>query len=916
MRLALLTLLFVSIRFALAENALAPGNDWIWIEAENPSAGNFPKIEGNPYRPLEFWETDLLSGGAWIGMKWTPSDKPVFLEYTFVAPQAKTYHLYARKFFSFGDFRWRIDGGAWHEAGERPHVSLDEVSFRETDERISLDWFYMGWEEIGKGRHTLRIEPAARKPVDRGRDLDPSFEPFAYDAFLLTPSSFDPSGKLKPGERYNVQSPNAFSIEPERDGFRASPIDWRQLNEGFAGQNGGLSIEDGRLVFRDTHKPARLLGVNAKLSSFANADSLGFLPRFLAKKGFNLIRVDLAEAVVASRGESGKILLKLDAKMLDLLLQAVQTCKSNGIFTALTWNVKNSAGHAAGIWPEPPAGSGWGSDGPNNSFAPILCFDPALQDAYRGVWKSVLDAKLPDGSRLGSDPALAFVTLNQQDSIFSEGFEPRTRLTPERMLPIEKAFGTWLVARANGGDLAGILKAWGGDGLPGDDPDAGRAGLPGIAEMASKQDARTRDAARFLAEVQAGFFKSMIGYIKNDLRFGGLVSTSNKLAGPAATLGWINDWSQAGGDLTERHGNFLTHFEKNYGIWNAGVGVRYQDRSALRFDPLPEHEDSRFDLPVRSLAPADKPVFITEMSWPAPNRFRTEMPLLATTLASIQQVPVLAINNLTSSHWLNAISADRTPAFTQATMGQMPAFAFAFRNGLLPEGPVVATLGLTEESIFSLRRQPLDENADSQIDAAIFRAPARTPAGPHPALWTTGRINVRLGAERDGFEAKPSGPITDGVIEAADGTLRWDYKAGLLAVDAPACKAAGGFLKTAGRIALGGVEIESDMDYGVICLVSLDGQPIVSSAKILVQVFSEEANSQSYADGKPMKTILSIGRPPILVKNFSGKIRFLRPDADSLVAHALDENGYKTLTAGVGADLKFLPATMYYLIEK
>ena len=485
MRLALLTLLFVSIRFARAENAPAPGNDWIWIEAESPSAGNFPKIEDNPYRPLEFWETDLLSGGAWVGMKWTPSDKPVFLEYTFVAPEAKTYHLYARKFFSFGDFRWRIDRGAWHEAGERPHVSLDEVSFRETDERISLDWFYMGWDEIGKGRHTLRIEPAARKPADRGLDPDPGFEPFAYDAFLLTPSSFDPSGKLKPGERYNVQSPNAFSIEPERDGFRASPIDWRRLNEDFAGQNGGLGIEQGRLVFSHTHAPARLLGVNAKLSSFANADSLDFLPRFLAKKGFNLIRFDLAEAVIASRGESGKILLKLDAKMLDLLLQAVQTCKSNGIFTALTWNVKNSVNLITEVWGEPSIPPKGQVEALNSSISPILYFDPALQDAYRKVWKSVLDAKLPDGGRLGSDPALAFVTLSQQDSIFSEGFLPYATLTPEQMLPIERAFAKWLPEHAGGKDLASILKEWGGDEIRGDQPDEGRAGLMGAAQMAS-----------------------------------------------------------------------------------------------------------------------------------------------------------------------------------------------------------------------------------------------------------------------------------------------------------------------------------------------------------------------------------------------------------------------------------------------
>ena len=911
-RLALLLLVFLSVRFARAGDAPAVGDGWIWIEAENPSAGNFPAPDANPYRPVEFWENDLLSGGAWIGMKWTPADKPRFLEYTFVVPEAETYHLYVRKFYSFGDFRWKIDGGAWHEAGQSQHVSLDEVTYRESDERISLNWYYMGRDEIGKGRHTLRVEPVAHKAADSTAD----FEPFAYDAFLFTTSPFDPSGKLKPGERYGVQTAKAFSIEPGQDGFHASVIDWRALNEAFAGQNGGLGIEEGKLVFRDTHAPARLLGVNARLKAFANADSLVSLPRFLAKKGFNLVRFDLADAVAASRGEPGEIVLKPDPKMLDLLLRAIQALKENGIYSALTWNVKNSGTLFAEIWGVQPAGSDGRVRERNNSLAPILYFDPALQGTYRMVWKSVLDAKLPGGGRLGSDPALAFVTLSQQDSIFSESFQPYATLTPAQMLPLERSFAKWLPARTGGKDLASILKEWGGEEVRGDQPDEGRTGLLGTAQMASRKDPRARETARFLAEAQAGFFKSAADYLKNDLQYRGLISTSNKLASPAASLGWINAWSQSDGDITERHGNFLTHFEQNYGIWSAGIGARYQDRSALRFDPIPGHEDSRFDLPNRSLSYAGKPVFFTEMSWPMPNRFRSELPLLATTLASLQQVPVLAFNNITSSHWLNSLSADRTPAFTQATMGQMPAFAYAFRNGLLPEGPIVATLDLTEDSVFSMRPQVLDENADSQLDASIFDPPARSPDAPHPALWTTGRIVVRLGAGSDSFEAKPAGSITDSLVEAADGTVRWDYKNGLLLVDAPSCKAAGGFLKKAGRIALGGIEIASDMEYGVICLVALDGQPVSSSKKILVQVFSEEANSESYADGNPIKTIRSIGRPPILAKNFSGQIRFLRPDADALVAHALDDNGYKTFTAGIGGDLSLLPTTLYYLIEK
>ena len=891
-----------------------PAKDWIWIEAENPSAGNFPAPKDNPYRPGEFWESDPLSGGDWIGMKWTRFEEQPFLEYTFDAPAAETYQLYARKFFTFGNFRWKIDGGSWHETAISDSVPLDAVPFRETSERVSLDWFFMGGVAMEKGRHTLRVEPLAPNRVPAVEP--PAFEPLAYDAFLFTPSPFIPKGKLKPGERYDVQSAEGFSMEPAPDSFRASPIDWRSLNEDFAGQNGGLVITDGRLEFRDSRAPVRLLGVNIGLGAFANAGSVDSLARFLAKKGFNLARFDLSYVIFGARGESGEIQLKTDAAQFDLLLRAIQALKENGIYTAITWDVRGSRDVLTEVWGElalPPDGR---ATVMRRSICPLLYFDPSLQNEYRKVWKSVLDAKLPDGGRLGADPALAFLTINQQASIFSEAFSPYEMVPPEQMPPIEKAFAKWLPGRMGGKSLASILKEWGGEAIRGDQPDDGRVGLLGSTQMAARRDARASDTARFLAETQAGFFKSMAGYLKDDLGYRGLVSTSNKLTGAPGALGWINAWSQEGGDFTERHGNFLPQFEERYGIWNAGTGSRYQDRSALRFDPLPRRKASRFDLPIRSLSYDDKPVFFTEMSWAMPNRFRSEMPLLATTLASLQQVPVLAFASISTSYWLGAATGDRTPFFTAATMGQMPAFAYAFRNGLLPEGPVVATLSMTEKSLFSMKPRALSENFDTQIDASLFDETTPPKGSPNPALWTTGRINVRLGAAPDSLESTPAGTITDSSIQAAGGCVKWDYKNGLFLVDAPSCKAAGGFLKKAGRIALGGIEIESDMEYGVICLVALDGQPVSSSKQILVQVFSEESNSESYAEGNPLKTIWSIGRPPTLAKNFSGQIRFLRPDADALVAHALDDNGYKTLTTGVGANLKLLPATMYYLIEK
>ncbi len=885
----------------------------IWIEAEAPSRGNFPKPKDNPYRAKEFWETDVLSGGDWIGEKWTDRAQQPFLEYTFDAPEGGAFHLYVRKFFSFGNFRWRIDEGRWHEVDLTFHQPLDNVPLRETKERISLNWYYMGETGLSKGPHTLRVEPVYQERTGP----DSNYNPLAYDVFLLTPEPWNPSGKLKPGARYDIQTDTAFSVEPPADPFQASPIDWRGLNEQVAGQDGGLAVKDGQIVFRDSGKPARLLAINMSLRAYANAGSTRFFARFLAKKGFNLARFDLVDVTEAVKLDSGEIAIKVDRARLRRLLDAIAALKENGIYTALTWHVSNTKDLASEVWDAPKTNEEGVTENIRHTLTSLLYFDKDFQKNVHEVWRTVLNSEIPKtGERLGADPAVAFLTLNQQESIFTDAFTPYEAVPAGHMPAIETAFAQWLVTRYEAKPLAEILAGWDGKPVKGDAPDEGRIGILSVPEIAKRHDARALDTARFLAETQAGFYAQMLPFVKDDLKFSGIVSTSNKQAASAPELGWINAWSQVAGDVTERHGNFLPYFEQSFNVWDAAMGAKYQDRSALRFDPLPGQESLRFELPLRTFSYNGKPVVFSEVSWPTPNRFRSEMPLLATTLASLQQVRVLGFNSIGTTFWQTALSRERTPFFTPATMGQMPAFAFAFRNGLLPEGPVVTKLTLSEASTFSLKPAALSENPDTQLDVALSKSPEPTTQEnrPDPLLWTTGRTNVTLGGDKDKLTLLENEAVTDETITA--GSVKWDYANGLFLVDAPSCKAVGGFLNAAGPITLDGVEFESNMEYGVLCVVALDGKRINSSAKILVQVFSEEDNSGSYAEGSPLKTIRSVGRPPILIKNLSGSVRFSRPDADALIATALDANGYKTLTAGIGGDLKLLPSTMYYLIEK
>ena len=905
------TKLFSVIVHILAVSSLAglPGvcrADSIWIEAESPSKSSFPPLAENPFRPVEFWENDILSGGDWIGMKWTdPKEKP-FLEYGFSVKRPDTYHLYVRKFYTFGNFRWQVDGGVWHEISPIDHVPLESVHMRDADDRITLSWFPMGNQKLAEGRHTLRIEPIYKKPA--GYEAD--FNPLGYDVILFTSELFFPNGSLKPWEKHTAQNSESFAWEPAIDQFNPCPIDWRSLNELVAGDNGGIGIKDGTLVFKNSLQPVRMVGANVSPQIVRDEKIANHLFRTLAKKGMNLVRFDISSLVSFARDANGKLTVVVDKEAKRTLLQAATLAKYNGLYSALTWDLKNSPNLLSLLWGDfyqvskaPP-------------LSPLLLFDKNLQDCVRSVWQEILNSSTKDCPKLASDPALALITLGQMETIFAQNISSEGPLAAKNPQAIEKAFAQWAAQRY--GSLEKACERWGIDPASEVGLGEGILTLESLSALGASTDLRALDTLRFLSESQVAYFRNLTSSLKDGTGYQGLIATTNRAVDFSPALGWINALSASSGDVVERHGNYLPFFEPKYDVWQMAEGDRFKDRSALRFDPLPGQQLSRFDLPLKSFAFAGKPSLLSELNWPVPNRFRGEMPLLTTLLASVQDVQLIALNHLAVPYWEITTGGIRAPVFSPGILGQFPAFAFAYRNRLLPEGSLVGELNLSPESILKKCPVPLNETFNTQITAAFVEPPTTPGSVPvaQPALWATGKILVSWDGKEESLTLIDPGEMAHGTIIPSSGGYSWDYEKGLLRINAPGIKALGGFLAASGKSALGEIEITSPMEFGVIAIVALDGKPTDSSSKLLLQVFSQEANNGSYSQGSEVQTLKNIGRPPTMVTNFAGKIRFNRPDADKLIIRALDENGYPLNTAATGAELSLLPATMYYLIEK
>ena len=140
-----------------------------------------------------------------------------------------------------------------------------------------------------------------------------------------------------------------------------------------------------------------------------------------------------------------------------------------------------------------------------------------------------------------------------------------------------------------------------------------------------------------------------------------------------------------------------------------------------------------------------------------------------------------------------------------------------------------------------------------------------------------------------------------------------------MTINAPSAQGATGFLSAAGPIKLGDVTFQSPLEYGSLLLVAMDGRPLASSRKMLLQVMSEDNNLGWSAPGKGLRPILDVGGPPLVVKRIEGTLSMNRPDAAALRVEPLDANGYPSSPGGPirGAKhLTLLPTTLYYLIEK
>jgi hypothetical protein len=257
-------------------------------------------------------------------------------------------------------------------------------------------------------------------------------------------------------------------------------------------------------------------------------------------------------------------------------------------------------------------------------------------------------------------------------------------------------------------------------------------------------------------------------------------------------------------------------------------------------------------------------------------------------------------------------------------MGQFPATALIYRQGLVRAGDLLADISLSRESLRRLEGTPLPQDAaldELRLKDIPAGTEVKTGGRIDPLLHYAGRSEVKFVDGPGSVKLKDLKPLIDHgaqTVTSSTGELKLDYGKGLLTIDAPRAQGVSGLLVSARPIETKDLVITPEMELGHLLVVSLDGQPLASSRQMLLQVMSEEKPTDYATEpaGQGLKRIVNIGKDPWLVKELKGQVRFKGADTGGLKVTALDFNGYPTARSWTTNQIQLEPHTVYYRISR
>ncbi|MBC7399154.1 MAG: hypothetical protein H7289_04350 [Mucilaginibacter sp.] len=689
-----------------------------------------------------------------------------------------------------------------------------------------------------------------------------------------------------------------------------SLLDLRYLNEHFAGENGFIRLStDGNSFANGKGKEVRFWACNGgSLAKDFNVKKLDSLARFLAKMGVNLIRY---HGAINPKRQNTKI-TDVDTTEARNIWRCVAAMKKQGIYTVISpfWPAN---GHMGGWIP-----AEWGIDGYSgkDDMWEVLYFNDKMKEGYKAWVKYLYTTPNPYTKvALRDEPAVAIIQVENEDSPF---FWTMSAIKPALAKMVGVQFSNWLRAKYG----------------PSDDIKDTMTLVP-IYEFTIPPRAnvknRLHDQVEFYAESQRAFYDDMVHYYRDVLGCKQLINGNNWRTASQSRLLDLERWTNSGADVIAVNKYFDPQHKGGPNVgWRVDPGDFYGAPSALK-NPA--------DLPTNIKHVAGHPMMVTESGWNLPNKYQTEGALLVAaygtlsgldayfwftpTAVNYMQQPYFTFVNIKGQHPMNRWSTS-----TPGEIGMFPANALIQRLGYVKQANVVQEQR-TMKSMLNRDIPPIFEEQSFDPNRDFVVSTNKDQGKLSPLTFLTGGVTTTYGSKTDTALVSPKLPqlinIKDAKVASITGEQELDYRSGIFTLNTPKAKAVTGFLSSKKVFTLGDVTIQSGNEYATIEVVSMDGQNINRSKKILVQVgtifrptgWNEEATTIT-SNNKQLSgfKITNTGKMPWLGMPANGSISLKNKFVKK--ATQLDAAGYaiKSLKLQVnagGVSLQ-LPADAYYIL--
>jgi hypothetical protein len=702
-------------------------------------------------------------------------------------------------------------------------------------------------------------------------------------------------------------------------------VDLRSLNEKEAGESGFIArSKDGFGFVLGNGKPIRFWALNdnaaGKHPNFAAPD-LARHARFLAKRGINLVR-----AFNGITPDPKQALNEINTDARDKLWRQVAAMKKEGIYTLYT-----------PIWIGATAlkpSMGYLDDGGNHNWG-LLFFDKTLQKAYMNWMKQTLTEKNPHtGIPLAQDPALAFIQLQNEDSLL---FFTQQGIKGAARKELRRQFAAFLKTKY--GSLDKAKAAWGeGSDVPGDQDAADdfaneEAAIAIIWELTQRRGGdgrqkRLNDQMEFFCKTMYDFNKAMSDYLKNELGCRQLINAGNWRTADNVILLDGERWAYSANEVMAVNRYYSgIHKGPNCG-WAICNGDQFTDESVL-FKPRA--------LPVALKQVDGYPMLVTESSWVPPQGYQSEGPFMIAAYQSLTGVAGyfwFAMGEEAWAEWtINAAngylpSQGKWICHTPMLMGQWPAAALMYRMNYIRRGEPAVYEERALQDIFN-RSMPIiaeDEGYDPNRDKGLIPKESNIKDGVNPLAHLVGPIVAKYGGDPAKSKVPDLAKYIDTekkLVRSNTGELEIDYANGLCTLNAPKAQGVTGFLARKNAFKLADVEIKSSNPYATVLVVAVDDKPLNASGKILVQVGtiarSTGWQTQPCKIGdKDGEQIVSFGKAPWQIANADVTIAIQNSAVTK--ARVVDVNfmpiaDVPLQAAGTQKTLKFPADALYVILE-